>query len=96
MALAELRNIGPRTAAWLIEADIVCVDDLRKLGAVGAYRRLKLVHPREVQPSRYMRCTAPSRIRIGKTCRRRSRKPCAGRPKSSQKSMQRPSRSQSP
>ena len=45
--LEKLRNIGPRTAARLIEAGVPTVAELKRLGAVAAYRRLKHASPRE-------------------------------------------------
>lgn len=36
-----LPNLGPKTAAWLREVGIDSESDLRALGAVAAYRRLK-------------------------------------------------------
>ena len=46
--LTALRNIGARTASWLAEVDIRDEADLRALGAVAAYRRLKHARPRGV------------------------------------------------
>jgi DNA transformation protein len=43
-----LRNIGPRSAALLRAAGIDSVENLREIGAVAAYRRLKFVEPRRV------------------------------------------------
>jgi len=46
--LADLPNIGPKTAALLKEVGIDNVEALRSAGAVGAYRRLKFRFPRQV------------------------------------------------
>jgi DNA transformation protein len=37
----DFRNIGPKSRAWLAEIDINSMDDLRALGAVEAYARLR-------------------------------------------------------
>lgn len=42
----RLRSLGPKTRAWLKEAGIEGESDLRALGAVAAYRRLKIWNPR--------------------------------------------------
>ena len=47
-ALAGLRNIGPKTAAWLAGIGIKSEADLRRVGPVAAYRRLKHERPQEV------------------------------------------------
>lgn len=39
--LEDMRNLGPATARMLKEADISDEDELRSVGAVVAYRRLK-------------------------------------------------------
>ena len=36
------RNVGPKSAAWLRQIGIRTEEDLRKFGAVEAYRRVKL------------------------------------------------------
>ena len=43
-----LPGIGPVTQSRLAEAGIRSVDDLRSMGAVEAYRRLKFMLPRQV------------------------------------------------
>lgn len=43
-----LAGIGPVTRGWLVEAGIRTQDDLRALGSVEAYRRLKFLLPRRV------------------------------------------------
>jgi len=47
-ALADLLNLGPKTAAWLADVGIGSEAELRRVGAVAAYRRLKHARPREV------------------------------------------------
>ncbi len=44
---AKLRNIGPKTMARLAAIDIHDLADLRRLGALAAYRRLKFRFPRD-------------------------------------------------
>ncbi|MGB1581034.1 MAG: TfoX/Sxy family DNA transformation protein [Nevskiales bacterium] len=39
-ALLQLRNIGPKTAEWLLRVDINGPESLRNLGAIAAYERL--------------------------------------------------------
>ena len=39
---AKIRNVGPKSAAWLRQIGIRTEEDLRKIGAVEAYRRVKL------------------------------------------------------
>lgn len=46
--LEGLRNLGPRSAAWLREAGIADAGDLRRLGAAAAYVRVKRTRPEEV------------------------------------------------
>lgn len=36
-----MRNLGPKSQAWLAEIDIHTIDDLRSIGAVEAYARLR-------------------------------------------------------
>ena len=43
-----LQNIGPMTARWLESIGIHSEDDLAKLGAVEAYKRLKAAYPDRV------------------------------------------------
>lgn len=40
--IAKIRNVGPKSAAWLRQIGIRTEEDLRKLGAVEAYRRVKV------------------------------------------------------
>ena len=39
---AKIRNVGPKSAAWLRQIGIRTEEDLRKIGSVEAYRRVKL------------------------------------------------------
>ena len=39
--IRDMRNLGPATERMLAEVDICSPEDLRQLGAVAAYRRLK-------------------------------------------------------
>lgn len=43
-----LNEIGPKTAARLHEVGIDSLQDLESIGAVEAYKRLKLAFPRDV------------------------------------------------
>ncbi len=43
-----LPGIGPVTQGWLLEAGIRTADELRSIGALEAYRRLKFMLPRRV------------------------------------------------
>lgn len=38
----KIRNVGPKSAAWLRQIGIRSIDDLRKVGSVEAYRRVKV------------------------------------------------------
>lgn len=40
--VAKIRNVGPKSAAWLRQIGIRTEEDLRKIGSVEAYRRVKL------------------------------------------------------
>jgi DNA transformation protein len=46
--IGSLPGLGPVTQRWLEEAGIARVGDLRTLGSVEAYRRLKFHDPRRV------------------------------------------------
>jgi DNA transformation protein len=48
MSMENLRNIGPKSATLLRAAGIDSTKDLREIGAVAAYRRLRFVEPRTV------------------------------------------------
>ncbi len=43
-----LPGLGPKSSQWLAEVGIATVDELRAVGAVAAYRRLKHWNPRLV------------------------------------------------
>ena len=45
--LTGLKKIGRKIAARLNEAGIYSEDDLRRVGAVHAHRRIKEIHPNE-------------------------------------------------
>ncbi len=47
----SLPGIGPVTRDWLEAAGIASVGDLRALGAVEAYRRIKFLQPRHANPN---------------------------------------------
>lgn len=38
----KIRNVGPKSAAWLRQIGIRTEEDLRRMGSVEAYRRVKL------------------------------------------------------
>ena len=46
--VSELPNLGPKSVLWLAEVGINSVAELREVGAVAAYRRLKHWNPRLV------------------------------------------------
>jgi DNA transformation protein and related proteins len=46
--IVEMRNLGPAMARWLSELDIRHESDLRSIGAVAAWNRLRFVHGRRV------------------------------------------------
>ncbi len=48
MSLERLMNLGPKSTAWLADAGIRTAEELERLGAVEAYRRVRAVHPRRV------------------------------------------------
>lgn len=45
-SIETLRNLGPRSAAWLREAGIATIADLRQYGPVAAFRLVKQRQPR--------------------------------------------------
>jgi DNA transformation protein len=47
-SVGTLFGVGPVTEGWLQEAGIRTVAELRALGSVEAYRRLKFMFPRRV------------------------------------------------
>ncbi len=44
--IQHLRNLGPKSAEWLITAGIVTIADLRRIGAVAAYQLVRHHQPR--------------------------------------------------
>jgi DNA transformation protein len=46
--MSSLPGVGPITQGWLEEAGILTISDLKALGSVEAYRRLKFMLPRRV------------------------------------------------
>ena len=44
--IANLRNLGPASAAWLRDAGILTIGELRRLGAALAYRLVQQRRPR--------------------------------------------------
>ncbi len=46
--IGSLRNIGPRSAAWLTEAGLATEADLRHAGPVAAYAKVKASRPETV------------------------------------------------
>ncbi len=45
---SSLKNLGPKGDAWLAEIGVHTVADLKRLGPVEVYRRLKAARPRQV------------------------------------------------
>jgi DNA transformation protein and related proteins len=46
LPVAALRNLGPKSALMLAEAGITTIGELRELGAVKAYLRVKAIRPK--------------------------------------------------
>jgi DNA transformation protein and related proteins len=46
LPVAALRNLGPRSAMMLAEAEVRTIGELRVLGAVRAYLRVKSLRPK--------------------------------------------------
>ncbi len=46
--MTPIKNMGPKSSAWLHEIGIDSLEDLEAIGAVEAYRRLKAARPTEV------------------------------------------------
>ena len=44
--LSQVKNIGPVTSKWLTSIGIRTVADLKRIGAVEAYRQVRLRQPR--------------------------------------------------
>jgi DNA transformation protein len=47
-SISSLPGVGPATQGWLEETGIRTVGDLRSMGSLEAYRRLKFMFPRRV------------------------------------------------
>lgn len=43
-----MRSLGPKSASWLKDVGIETEGDLRALGAIAAYRRVKAGNPKSV------------------------------------------------
>ena len=43
-----MKNMGPKSSAWLASVGIHTLDDVANLGVVEAYRRVKAAHPEKV------------------------------------------------
>ena len=43
-----MRNLGPKSAMMLAAAGIATLDELKELGALRAYLRVKALHPKPV------------------------------------------------
>lgn len=48
LPIASMRNLGPRMQSWLAEIDVHAEDDLRKLGSIEAWHRLRFVFGNKV------------------------------------------------
>jgi TfoX-like protein len=46
--LSSLKNLGPKTQSWLHEVGIHTLEDIGALGAVEAYKRIKIAFPDRV------------------------------------------------
>lgn len=46
--VSKLKNIGPETARWLNDIGIETRADLERVGAVDAWRQLKIARPRQL------------------------------------------------
>ena len=46
--MTPIKNMGPKSSAWLHEIGIDSLEDLEAIGAVEAYRRLKAARTTEV------------------------------------------------
>ena len=46
--MTAIKNMGPKSSAWLHEIGIDTLEDLEAIGTVEAYRRLKASRPTEV------------------------------------------------
>ena len=45
--MTAIKNMGPKSRVWLHEIGIDTLEELEAVGAVEAYRRLKIAHPAE-------------------------------------------------
>ncbi len=48
LPIERLRGIGPKSALWLRAAGITTEAELRAVGAIGAFRRLKSADPQKI------------------------------------------------
>ena len=48
MKIDEMRNLGPQTQRWLAEIDIHTDADLRRIGSVAAWHRLRFAFGKRV------------------------------------------------
>ena len=46
--MTPIKNMGPKSRVWLHEIGINTLEDLKTIGAVEAYRRLKIAFPTEI------------------------------------------------
>jgi DNA transformation protein and related proteins len=46
--LAAMRNIGEKSAGWMIEVGVDTPEKLRDVGAIETYRRMKAAYPRNI------------------------------------------------
>lgn len=46
--LAALKNIGEKSAGWMIEVGVDTPEKLRDIGAIETYRRMKAAYPRQI------------------------------------------------
>lgn len=46
--LAKLKNLGPKTSAWLNDIGIYTLEDIEALGVAEVYKRLKEAYPHKV------------------------------------------------
>ncbi len=45
--MSDIRNIGPASRQWLAEIGVESLEDLERVGAVEAYRRVKGTQPQK-------------------------------------------------
>ncbi len=46
--LAAMKNIGAKSAGWMIEVGVDTPEKLRDIGAIETYRRMKAAYPRQI------------------------------------------------